>query len=132
MHPSISLQKSSSPSTTLAGFGAAAIRVECSARSDAAWRLVKLSSRAFLLEGGIVGDEKCDDENCDEPEEEVVAIAVSLLFSRGPSAPTRPETDLGFESMVACSASSSSPFDVVCETEPVGTCKSGDSGEVAN
>ena len=93
---------------------------------------MKPSSRAFLLEGGIVGDETCDDEKCDEPEEGVVAIAVSLLFSRGPSASTRPETDLGFKSTVTCSASSSSPFDVVCETEPVGTCKSGASGEVAN
>ena len=35
--------------TSLAGFGAAAIVAECSVRSDAAWRLVKPSSRAFLL-----------------------------------------------------------------------------------
>ena len=88
---------------------------------------MKPSSRAFLLEGGIVGDEKCH-----EQEKGVVAIAVSLLFSRGLSASTRPETDLGFKSTVTCSARSSSPFNVVGETEPVGTCRSGDSGEVAN
>ena len=34
-----------------------ATRAECSARSEAAWRLVKLSSRAFLLERRILDGE---------------------------------------------------------------------------
>ena len=37
--------------------GVDATRAECSARSDASWRLMKPSSRAFLLEGGIVDGE---------------------------------------------------------------------------
>ena len=102
-------------------------REECSAHSDAAWRLVKRSSRAFQLEGGIV-----DGGNCDEREEGVVAVAVSLLFGRGLSALTSSELDLGFESTVTCSARSPCPFDVVGDTEPVGTWRTGDSGEVAN
>ena len=81
--------------------GVNATRAECSARSDAAWRLVKPSSRAILLGGGIV-----DGQKRVEKEEGVVAVAVSLLFDRILSALTSSELDHGFKNTVTCSARS--------------------------
>lgn len=66
-----------------------AIRAECSARSDAAWRPVKPSSHAFLLERGIV-----DGEKRNKRDEGVIAVAVSLLSGRGLSALTSSELTL--------------------------------------